>query len=86
MTSPLIFLPSQCWRLVMRLWSIGTGGSCPRTTIVGVAALFLWGCATPLTMSTASTPEPPVERWRGLTVALLHEEPLWVGRRGPHFS
>ena len=50
-------------------WSIGTGGSFTRTTLVGVAALFLGGCATPLTVSTAQTPELPVERWRGLIVA-----------------
>ena len=56
----------------MRLWSIGTGGSFTRTTLVGVAALFLGGCATPLTVSTAPTPEPPVERWRGVTVAAEH--------------
>ena len=37
--------------------------------LVGVAALFLGGCATPLTVSTTLTPEPLVERWRGLTVA-----------------
>ena len=36
---------------------------------LGVAALLLGGCATPLTVSTAPPPEPPVERWRGLTVA-----------------
>ena len=40
--------------------------------LVGVAALFLGGCATPLTVSTAPPPEPPVERWRGLTVAAEH--------------
>ena len=56
----------------MRLWSIGTGGSFTRATLVGVAALFLGGCATPLTVSTASTPEPPVERWLGVTVAAEH--------------
>ena len=61
--------PSPRWRLVTRLWSIGTRGSCTRTTLVGVAALFLGGCATPLTVSTAPQPEPPVELWRGLTVA-----------------
>ena len=33
------------------------------------AALLLGGCATPLTVSPAQTPEPPVERWRGVTVA-----------------
>ena len=53
-------------------WSMGTGGPCTRTTLVGVAALVLGGCATPLTVSTAQTPEPPVERWRGLTVAAEH--------------
>ena len=36
------------------------------------AALLLGGCATPLTVSTASTPELPVERWRGVTVAAEH--------------
>ncbi len=36
------------------------------------AALFLGGCATPLTVSTAPTPELPVERWRGLLVAAEH--------------
>ena len=40
--------------------------------LVSVAALFLGVCATPLTVSTALTPEPPVERWRGLTVAAEH--------------
>ena len=64
--------PSLRWRLVMRLWSIGTGGSCTRTTLVGFAALFLGGCATPLTVSTVPTPEPPGERWRGVTVAAEH--------------
>ena len=58
--------------MVTRLWSIGTGGFCTKTTLVGVAALFLGGCATPLTVSTAQTLEPPVERWRGLTVAAEH--------------
>ena len=58
--------PSRRWRLVTRLWSIGTGVFCTRTTLVGVAALVLGGCATPLTVSTAQTPEPPVERWRGV--------------------
>ena len=53
-------------------WSMGTGGPCTRTTLVGVAALVLGGCATPLTVSTAQTPEPPVERWRGLTVVAEH--------------
>ena len=53
-------------------WSISTGGSFTRTTLVGVAALFLGGCATPLTVSTAQTPESHVERWRGLTVAEEH--------------
>ena len=70
--SPLVFLPSLRWLLVMRLWSIGTGWSFARTTLVVVAALFLGGCATPLTVSTAPTPEPPVERWRGLTIAAEH--------------
>ena len=32
--------------------------------LVGVAALFLGGCATLLAVSTAPTPEPSVERWR----------------------
>ena len=64
--------PSLRWRLVMRLWSIGTGRSCTRTTLLGVAALFLGGCATTLTVSTAPTPEPTVERWRGVTVAAEH--------------
>ena len=36
------------------------------------AALFLGGCATPLTVSTAPTPELPVERWRGVTVVAEH--------------
>ena len=40
--------------------------------LVGVAALVLGGCATPLTVSTAQTPEPPVERWRGVTVTAEH--------------
>ena len=40
----------------------------PATVVVG-AALFLGGCATPRTVETAQTPEPIVERWRGLTVA-----------------
>ena len=64
--------PTPRWRLVTRLWSIGTGWSCTRTTLVGVAALFLSRCVTPLTVSTAQTPEPPVERWRGVTVAAEH--------------
>ena len=54
---------------LQRFWSIGTGGSWTRTTLVGVAALVLGGCATPLTVSPAQTPESPVERWRGVTVA-----------------
>ena len=33
------------------LWSIGAGGSCTRTTLGGVAALFLGECATPLTVA-----------------------------------
>ena len=57
------------WHLVTRLWPIGAGGSWTRTTLVGVAALLLGGCATPLTVSTAPPPELPVERWRGVTVA-----------------
>ena len=36
------------------------------------AALLLGGCATSLTVSTAQMPEPPVERWRGVTVAAEH--------------
>ncbi len=55
------------WALV-----VGTGGSCTRTTLVGVTALLLGGCATTLTVSTAQTPEPSVERWRGVTVAAEH--------------
>ena len=43
----------------------------PATVVIG-AALFLGGCATPRTVATAQTPEPIVERWRGLTVAAEH--------------
>ena len=39
---------------------------------VGVAALVLGRCITPLTVSTAPPPELPVERWRGVTVAAEH--------------
>ena len=53
----------------MRLWS---GWFLTRTTLVGIAALFLGGCTTPRTVSTTPTPELPVERWRGLTVAAEH--------------
>ena len=45
----------------------------PATVVIG-AALFLGGCATPVTvaLATALTPEPTAEWWRGLTVAAEH--------------
>ena len=61
--------PSLCWHLVTRLWSIGTGGFCTRTTLVGVAALFLGGCATPRTVALVTAPSG---EWRGLIVAAEH--------------
>ena len=37
------------------------------------AALFLDGCATPLTVATAPPPEPIVERWRGASVRAVSQ-------------
>ena len=57
--------------LRIRFLMVLVGHRYPATVVIG-AALFLGGCATPRTVATAQTPEPIVERWRGLTVAAEH--------------
>ena len=57
-----------------RPWNLLIALRLQKTVPYGVvcAALFLGGCATSRTAATAQTPEPIVERWRGLTVAAEH--------------